>query len=159
MVSEVIQMKNYLDQIKNSDLQVLKFRSEVNTLRDTIIPIGFIYTQLPGQPDPEQIWPTFHWSDISCMYPGHFFRVLGGKSASFGTIQRDNTRELERVEWLPTCAEEVSKYNVEPNTNQAILTGNEYDTHRTRKYGLRFYNKQSEVRPINQAVRIWKRLQ
>jgi hypothetical protein len=54
------------------------------------IPIGFIYSQLPGQPEPKTICPTFQWSDKSSQYSGLFFRVLGGNSARFNAIQDEN---------------------------------------------------------------------
>lgn len=37
-----------------------------------IVPIGFIYTQLPHQPEPPQIWPTVIWHDVSAEYDGLF---------------------------------------------------------------------------------------
>jgi len=62
-----------------------------------MIPIGFTYSQLPSQPEPQSIWPNFNWTDISEEYSGLFFRVLGNNSSSFNLIQEENSPRLIKV--------------------------------------------------------------
>src|SRR5689334_18333966 len=59
-----------------------------------LVPIGFIYTQLPGQSEPKDIWLNMVWSDVTPDYDGLFFRAQGGKSLSFGQVQNENSPRL-----------------------------------------------------------------
>jgi len=86
-----------------------------NSNSEYVVPIGFIYIQLPLQQTPQTIWPNCSWSDISAEYSGLFFRPLSGNSSRL----------------------EVNRY---PVWLDLIVSG-------------------SKVRPRNQAIRIWKRIQ
>jgi len=86
-----------------------------NSNPEYVIPIGFIYIQLPLQQTPQTIWPNYSWNDISAEYSGLFFRPLGGNSSRL----------------------EVNGY---PVRLDLIVSGD-------------------KVRPRNQAIRIWKRIQ
>ena len=57
---------------------------------DSIIPMGFLYTQLPNQSSPQQLWPNMKWSDVSTQYAGLFFRTVGASAEPFGTVQQAN---------------------------------------------------------------------
>ena len=67
------------------------FSERLQYLERNPVPIGFIYTQLPNEKLPTEIWttPFIKWSDISSHYEGIFFRVSGGDSAPFGLLQQD----------------------------------------------------------------------
>jgi hypothetical protein len=58
-------------------------------LNKNLIPIGFIYVQLPNQKVPNEIWPSMTWANISTQYANIFFRVLGDKTGPFEQIQEE----------------------------------------------------------------------
>jgi hypothetical protein len=47
-------------------------------LQNNPILIGFIYTQIPDQPEPYTLWPRVEGRDITSEYAGLFFRAEGG---------------------------------------------------------------------------------
>ena len=72
-------------------------KSEQKSQMNMLIPVGFVYTQLPDQPQPATLWPTFNWTDVTSTYAGLFFRAEGGGSEKFGSVQQDNSPRLESV--------------------------------------------------------------
>jgi len=50
------------------------------------LPVGFVYFQLRGQPEPAALFAGV-WENISADYAGLFFRVAGGNAAPFGQDQ------------------------------------------------------------------------
>ena len=58
----------------------------LDTVRDAIIPVGFIYTQLPGYASPQTLWPwaTWSYSSTATAFNGAFFRAEGSGAAGFG---------------------------------------------------------------------------
>lgn len=61
------------------------------------VPIGFIYIQFPNQSKPEDIF-TGHWSDITPLYAGAFFRAEGGNALPF---PEDGAPSTAQAEGLP----------------------------------------------------------
>ena len=90
----------------------------------------------------------------------NFFRVLGGGSASFGLVQKDNSREIVNATYVTTNANNDTAVhdfiNFSSDNSNAIQTCYEYN-HNNRKDGILFGKQQGEIRPINQAIKIWKR--
>ncbi|KAJ6649710.1 Lithostathine-2, partial [Pseudolycoriella hygida] len=82
---------------KDSQLILQGLRSELEDLQKNPVPIGFIYVQLPDQPEPFSLWPRTQWENISSTYAGLFFRVLGGNSAAFGETQSENSPRLTEL--------------------------------------------------------------
>ena len=122
------------------------------------VPIGFIYVQLPSQPEPKTLWPMAEWKNISQQYAGHFFRVEGDKAASFGQPQSDSfqehTHEYENGYELGggnhyyNYGDYYHVYSVGQRTKtctSSVASG--YGTPRTS----------DETRPKNYAIRVWKR--
>lgn len=118
-----------------------------------IVPIGFIYTQLPNQPEPHLLWDSAIWSDISSQYAGLFFRVLGGGSQTFNFTQAEQSPRITQVD-LVVNAGRRNSINL-PSTN-VISTGVQTLIY-PNLWGLRFVQSAGEVRPRNSAVRIWIR--
>ncbi len=83
--------KEFKDYISVSD-------KKLNDLQQNPVPIGFIYVQLPSQPDPKSLWSMVEWKDVTSDYAGLFFRAEGGRSAVFGEIQPENAPTLSSVE-------------------------------------------------------------
>ena len=56
----------------------------------SLIPMGFLYTQLPEQSTPQELWPDMVWAEVTQKYAGLFFRAEGKNSEPFGKIQQAN---------------------------------------------------------------------
>jgi hypothetical protein len=134
-------------------------QSTINNLKQNPVPIGFIYVQLSGQPEPEILWSMVEWADVSSDYAGLFFRTVGGGSAVFGQTQNENSPRVVEVLNQRNGTIPQSPYSVgltSDSWSNAIYTG---DFSRTRidLFSLKFRVSGGEVRPRNKAIRIWKR--
>ncbi|CAG7727571.1 unnamed protein product [Allacma fusca] len=124
------------------------------------VPIGFLYTQFGGQIAPQELWPTCKWEDVSLDYAGLFFRACGGKSLAFGETQEQDTSRIGRISVAPLNEKGTAVVRI-PNfqgTSKTLgicgLGGNKgIETPK----GLQFQVNGLEVRPRNQAVKIWRR--
>lgn len=123
-------------------------------------PVGFIYTQLPGQGDPYELWGYgMHWSEVTKEYEGLFFRVLGGESAAFDAIQEENDHYLTMATCVHIPHHPTGSAIIRPDgsTSNPVRTGKiEFD--KVTAYGMQFNLNGGEVRPRNRAVRLWKRI-
>ncbi|CAG2171898.1 unnamed protein product [Oppiella nova] len=125
-------------------------------VQDTLIPVGFVYTQLSSQKDPHELWPTMTWDDITKEYAGLFFRAEGGSSAPFGERQQDNAPVLTEIQTgivKEKVATDVHTKLGDWSDLIYVATSGGGD-HKT----LRFKMTEGEVRPKNEAVIIWKRV-
>ena len=123
-----------------------------------IVPVGFIYVQLSGQKDPHTLWPNTQWNNISPNYAGLFFRTEGGGANGFGAIQEQQTQTIylktQDCDLDSNCVynnEEVMTGNYPP---KVIWTGSMDG----KDVGLNFRHSTDEIRPRNQAIRIWIRI-
>lgn len=134
---------------------IYKLQQKLLALEQSQVPVGFIYTQLPGQPDPHQLWPNLEWQDVSDNYGGLFFRVFGGNSGPFdGTVQGGIAPRIIRME-KQTLGAWNAWIDVPLGTwSPWLKTGAEWgDVTSTR-----VFTSGDEVRPINTAVKIWRRV-
>lgn len=121
-----------------------------------------MYTQLPGQPSPYELWPTVEWSDVSGEYAGQFFRAEGGDSAPWGEVQSHNSPRIVKLTYSESRLDHidyVSEMPVVEGTSPLLKIGNQDQasgTLDTREY-LTVEASGGEVRPVNRAVRIWRR--
>jgi hypothetical protein len=99
---------------KESEKAVNELKSSLDNLNKNLFPIGFIYVQLPDQKDPNEIWATMKWTDISNQYANIFFRVFGDKTEAFGKIQDENISMISKIQ---------SKLGSDPNVKN---NGNSY---------------------------------
>ena len=121
-----------------------------------------VYVQFRGQSSPQDLFGGT-WQNISSTYAGRFFRAEGGSAASFGSQQAGGLPNItgytgwgmgSGVGANPTGAFYMS------GTNLLGETGTDRDNQ-----GLYFsasrsnslYGAATEVRPINETIRIWKR--
>jgi hypothetical protein len=126
-----------------------------------LVPIGFIYVQLPSQPVPKTLWPIVQWKDVTSEYAGLFFRAEGGGSEAFGTIQSENSPRLIEARYghHDTCNNDYHNVYIYPNG----LWSN-WVTSSTESIGWTVLTCMSlkvssgEVRPRNMAIRVWKRI-
>jgi hypothetical protein len=86
-LSEKTVFKTVLTQeLENVRKDVSKQQDEINNLKKNLsspgdIPIGFLYTQLPNQTSPVELWPNMKWTEVTQQYFGLFFRAEGGHSS------------------------------------------------------------------------------
>ena len=167
---ETIQTKTEYEKDKNEtniryekELQEIKtkFQNEVNNLKEAVVPIGFIYTQLPNQTEPTSIWPKLKWQEVTSHYADTFFRAQGTKTAPFGQVQDENAPRLSKVNITRT----IPWWSGNSNT-QDIVTPGEWSKllytgsiDGARHQHINFYVSNEEVKPKNTAVKIWKRIQ
>jgi hypothetical protein len=123
---------------------------------DKMIPIGFIYSQLLSQPESQSIWPNFNWTDISEEYSGLFFRVLGNNWSSFNLIQEENSPRLIRIRtWQSSGTYKEAEVTASGSYSTDYFTGGTSGD----PIQLDLIVSSGEVRPRNQAISIWKRVQ
>ena len=138
-------------EVKNLTNVIEKLESKV----DSMIPIGFLYTQFPSQSSPDVLWPNMKWTEVTQSYAGLFFRAEGGNSSSYGQLQSASAPHLAQVNQHDSY--EIIGNNI-INLEQGIETKKIYTGSTAGAvYALSFKLSNSEVRPINKAVRIWKR--
>ncbi|XP_037032039.1 uncharacterized protein LOC119071278 [Bradysia coprophila] len=132
-----------------------KFRKEQ---LENPVPIGFIYVQLSEQPDPQILWPTVSWEQVTSLYAGLFFRAEGPTSNSFnGGAQEDNSPRLTNADSAILSSETTSISMVLGGWSGRLTTGDD-NRGAASTWNIRFYNTGGEVRPRNKSVRIWKRV-
>lgn len=135
--------------------QINNLTKIVESSRSGVIPIGFIYTQLPNQSSPSLLWPNMEWTEMTQSYAGLFFRAEGGNSSSFGSLQNASSPHLTTVNAYTDRINVKNHLNLEQGIeSRKIYTGchsNEVG------FSLSFKLSNEEVRPINKAIKIWKR--
>ncbi len=120
-----------------------------------LVPVGFIYTQLPGQVEPQILWPLMTWKDVTSDYAGLFFRAEGGGAAPFGKVQSDNSPRLSKIEQKTHgSGTDSDSMQVIPGTWSSYMFTGKFESPNNH---LRFFVSSEEVRPRNKAMRIWKR--
>jgi len=132
-------------------------------LRSFSVPVNFTYVQLPNQPEPSVLWPQVKWEDVSAAYAGLFFRVLGGTSEKFGTVQPDSSPRLMSVEAVEIAKSAVRPLKVDVPVNgdlSAQIFAGSSPAAATQALDdfLKFKLSVTEVRPRNQAVKVWRRI-
>lgn len=163
-------------QIQAQHAQNQQNHLQVSASTESAVPVGFIYTQLPRSPSPDELWPEHIWTDISWTYSGVFFRVVGGGAATFGEVQDGWAPHLDQVEakmcihkpngacqvlgieesiTMPKEESQAGAWSGWVNTAGAYLY--EKEAARLDRDALRFHVTGGEVRPRNMAVKVWKR--
>lgn len=125
-------------------------------------PVNFIYIQFRGQSAPADLYPRTTWQNISSTYAGRFFRAEGGSAVAFGSQQGGGlpniTGSIER--WKVSGAFALSSVSTNLGFDYGSLwEGNDkgrvsFDASRSSS----LYGAATEVRPINETMRIWKRI-
>lgn len=165
-VNEIMRIrKKYQEENDLLREEVTALKEEIGLLSSRVLPIGSIYVEYFGQPSPESLWPSLSWQDVSSEYAGQFFRTIGGKSESWGFTQSGCAPRITQMELLEQPAGEGSfptLINIPPSGwSEHGYSGDLFPTSpgTNRWYeGLRFHTLDCEVRPENQAIRLWKRI-
>lgn len=153
-IKKITTNQNAIDALTSKlTLQKLNVSDSIVALRNDLIPIGFIYIEYRNQSSPSTLWPTMNWVDITSDFAGQFFRALGGNSSAWDEVQQPCAPKIARVGSTGGNAEVLDSWFNHPV--KKIHTG-KYESPGT---GTRFFIEGCEVRPINTAVRIWKRVE
>lgn len=134
--------------------------NEIADVYNRVIPVGSIYIEYYLQPSPRNLWPRLSWQDITSMYAGLFFRALGGKSETWGTSQSSCAPRITQVQGSWSDSYTPNPLSIPENGwSDWGLAGLYYNnTGLPARYDVHmFHTEGCEVRPTNQAVRIWKR--
>ena len=124
------------------------------------MPVGFVYTQYPGQQEPQYLFPGT-WV-YTTAYAGAFFRAEGGRASVFNTVKQADMLKYHKHGFQA------------PTDNRINLNGDGYGAmrytwanHKTRE----MFDKSDteladngdtadtlpETRPENFTIRIWRR--
>ena len=130
-----------------------KQQDQINSL----IPLGFIYTQLPDQSSPHVLWPNMKWTEVTQSYAGLFFRAEGNESLPFGQTQQANQSIISNY-WCDShkAAGDIAgtKLSVEIKEGWTSIYPQPHPAYCGE---LRLFSTHGDVRPRNTAVKIWKR--
>ena len=160
LVSDVNKLSNDLNQMRilmaRQQTLLDQQAAEVKRMKDNVVPIGFVYVQLFGQPDPVKIWPNMEWHNISGEYAGLFFRAEGGQARGFGQVQEQQSPALE---FYTGYCYESSAYNMwhrlgDGDRDRFLYTGGGDGNN----WGIKMRPSPDELRPRNSTMRIWKRV-
>ena len=151
-----------------------QLKAQLSGLRNSV-PVGFIYVQLPYQKSPKELWPEFNWTAITGQYAGLFFRAEGNGSKGFENtdekqwtkeglsliVQKDDTPRITKFKTF--SLQGVKKKGDGGWVESDIVKGDwsaklEPGVAKNALNDIRFYQKDTENRPRNVAIRIWKRI-
>lgn len=133
------------------------------------LPKDFIYVQFRDQKSPEELYPGTDWEDVSNTYAGRFFRAAGGSAADFGSKQAGGLPNITGYfQWATNpppgrytrggafYANGTDRYISANNGGSYLYDDMDVNFSAARSSSL--YGAASEVRPINETFRIWKRI-
>jgi hypothetical protein len=163
---------------------VTHYNDQVLTKLDALIPpVGFMYIQFPGTPDPSLLWdnPGSRWENVSSRFPGTFFRAEGGGASAFSTASTspalavgDNGSTGGQVHGAPNIlgdadifadslaferrgAITVTRVGVAREPLIIEQAGDASGIRFDASYSNSVYGSSTEVRPKNITVRVWRR--
>jgi hypothetical protein len=149
-----------------TEIQQMKLaeRQRAQNLEKSLLPpVGFIYIQYGSQSAPSALWPGAIWESVTHQYAGVFFRAEGGHSMPFGHNQRESMRTFN-FDSRANIPNEDTHGTMPYDGDFYVAAGG--NTGRWIGFSMRYNqnfisyasrDKDNEVRPFNQAVRIWKR--
>ncbi|MCD6399148.1 MAG: hypothetical protein J7L08_04500 [Candidatus Aenigmarchaeota archaeon] len=122
------------------------------------LPVGFVYIQFPKQPKPAQIFGGV-WEEITPDYAGLFFRAEGGydtnrKSDSFSETEIIVQEDALQRHRHNLKAQEDTVTNTSYDNNTITYAGTWWAGYVSDPVNCRSGN---ETRPINTAIRLWKK--
>ncbi len=128
-------------------------------------PVNFIYPQYRGQDAPTTLFPGTTWSNVSSTYAGRFFRAEGGSAASFNSQQAGGLPNItgtlsieDGAIWSSTgCSGAFYSVSGQAYEDPDIGNSGYKNVHFSAQKSNSLYGAATEVRPINETIRIWKR--
>ncbi len=141
-----------------------RHHKELEVAKNGLIPVGFIYVQLPKEAPPSEVWPSFTWKEISSSYSNVFFRVVGDRAAAFGSTQEASSPRLVGVKATDDASNKSTSIQLKAGKWSEGLYVRTLEQNSKTQSGqndlksLKFLVEGSEVRPKNMAIKIWKRV-
>ena len=161
LTNQQTQINSQKNELQNAKKDIVNQQNQFNIQQqeiESLIPIGFLYTQLPEQSSPQQLWPSLQWTEVTQSYAGLFFRAAGGSASSYGSLQSASSPHLTQIiQHANDHGFQIGNYR--NHLEQGIETKRFYtgSSAMGSYYSLSFKISNDEVRPINKAIRIWKR--
>ena len=156
-LTKVVDKQQELIEKLNKEQQDLT--NKLDKTIDKLIPLGFLYTQLPNQSTPQQLWPNMEWTEITQQYAGLFFRAEGSGSDTFGTVQGANYSRLLKLN-VRGC--DISGYSNCKDQTGILIEEGKWENIHPNIHGLISaiypYMTTGENRPRNTAIKIFKRI-
>ncbi|XP_074595463.1 uncharacterized protein LOC141850686 [Brevipalpus obovatus] len=160
------EVKKSVKSLQSSDPNIPTMDS-IEHMIHKMIPISFIYTQLPFQKPPQVIWPWATWQEITSNYSGYFFRAEGGNSRPFEKAQDDaiiyhkhadsfglrfmnidsDLHFVVETNVSQPLGDPLNRFFIKRNVETMLLSFDDEN----KEYSLR------ETRPQNYAIKIWIR--
>ena len=75
----LVALRNALVNIENELSKKVDLKTYQKAM-DSLIPLGFLYTQLPSQSSPDVLWPNMKWTEVTQSYAGLFFVIYNNIS-------------------------------------------------------------------------------
>ena len=69
----------------------------ISSLEQGQMLFGVLYTQLPEQTPPQELWPHMNWLDITSEYSGLFFSAEGSSAQFFDQIEQANQSWISSI--------------------------------------------------------------
>lgn len=155
-VDEIIRNRKELVSVKEELEETKEILAKVNSM---VVPVGSIYIEYFNQPSPRTLWPEIIWEDVTSSYAGLFFRALGGNGETWGTTQASCAPRIVSAEYWEFGNESPSTIQIPENGwSEWGKIGVAFKSGTFVAESYRFNTNGCEKRPINQAVRIWKRI-
>lgn len=157
--------ESYVQSIKinqNDVVHLTWFDSKWNRVNN-VPAIGHVYIQFREQSAPADLYPGTTWTNITSTYAGRFFRAEGGSAASFGSKQGGGlpnitgSARLLGSEYDGTGVSGAFTFTAYNNLGKGHAGGNCNVLGLNASRSSSLYGAASEVRPINETFRIWKR--
>lgn len=149
----------FQEKLLKTTLKMEHQQKEIEGLKESTIPVGFIYVQVPHQPAPAGLWPHLTWEDISDMYANVFFRVIGHKTGFFGQVQNETSPRLSDVTINDNQHKHYGSYKITPGKmGDGIPVRNPYFQEPLETKTMFLHVNEAEVRPKNMAIKVWKRV-
>lgn len=143
-------------ELQETNQELGKTKKELSNVSLRVVPVGSTYIEYHNQPSPHALWPDLTWIDISTSFAGQFFRVAGGSSAPFGAVQNQCAPRITRV-GFSSVSSWPNPIDV-PTSGWSNYVYSGSFTDGDKNYGVRFWTEDCEVRPQNQAIKIWQRI-
>ena len=128
--------------------------------KDSLIPLGFLYTQYPLHSSPIELWPNMGWLEVTNKFANLFFRAEGPQTEPFGIIQQANQSWISNI---ITGGYFKKSFNHD-NAVESSYPENKHGHWTTLFMNQAFFDRielfttDCEVRPKNTAIKIWKRI-
>lgn len=155
-----------LDLLKKINEVSSESKSAIQAILDITHPVGEVFIQLPGQPIPQNLYGGT-WLNITSLYAGLFFRVEGGNALAFEAGTQDFAFQRHYHEGYVNTGGTAGANNwIQPVNAQggtttllARLTPDGLPSIRQAVSDVvgGTVNMDTETRPVNQSIRIWKR--